>query len=262
MTDIDRDLVRPEAYPPPRPGAVELRETHVSWAFLTEADVYKVKKPVSLGFLDFATLEARQRACEAEVVLNERLAAGVYLGVKPVRLGADGRACLHGDGPVVDWAVHMLRLPDAARADVLLERGELTTRDIDRIAEHLAAFHGRATSDVRTAEHGALEAIVSAVLENFESTRDASSERVTREEAREIERWQLGFLQQHADRFDARRRDGFVRDVHGDLRLEHVYLANEGITILDCIEFADRFRCCDTACDLAFLSMDLAAHGR
>jgi aminoglycoside phosphotransferase family enzyme/predicted kinase len=267
MASTADDLARIEAYPDPRPGGVEVRETHVSWAFLTEADVYKVKKPVSLGFLDFSTLEARRRACEAEVALNSRLAAGVYLGLAPVRRGSDARLSFAGDGDVVDWAVHMLRLPDEARADVRLANGLLGARDIDRIAEHVAAFHARAETSSAIAKHGALESIIRNVLENFATTRDDVADFVLADEAREIERWQLDFVQEHADRFEQRVAGGFVRDVHGDLRLEHVYLddapdAGDGITILDCIEFAERFRCSDVACDLAFLTMDLAAHGR
>src|SRR3954462_11642411 len=89
-TDLARDLLRPEAYAAPHPGSIELRETHISWVFLTEAEVFKVKKPVRYGFLDFSTLEARLRACEAEVRLNSRLAAGTYLGLVPVRRDAAG----------------------------------------------------------------------------------------------------------------------------------------------------------------------------
>jgi uncharacterized protein len=267
MGKLDEDLAHPDAYPVPRPGRIELRETHISWVFLTESEVFKVKKPVSLGFLDFSTPTARQRACEAEVALNTRLAASTYLGVTPVRRDRDGHHALHGDGEVVDWAVRMLRLPDALRADERLARGALGVKDMDRIAEHLAAFHARCDSGPDVARHGSPEAVRRNVTENFSQTRDSITQHVTPEEAQEIERWQLAFVERRADLFEQRCAGGFVKDGHGDLRLEHVYLedapqSGAGITILDCIEFSDRLRSGDVVSDVAFLSMDLAAHGR
>ena len=267
MSELQEDLRRPAAYPPPQPAAVELRETHVSWVFLTEGEVFKVKKPVDLGFLDFSTPEARRRACEAEVVLNTRLAAGAYLGVVPVRRGPDGRLHFHEGGDVVDWAVHMLRLPDENRADVRLARGALDGALVDRIATHLAAFHARCRSDAALAEHGSLAAIARNVEENFAQTRAEVERYLTADQVAEIERFQRGFLDAKADLVERRRVEGYVRDGHGDLRLEHVYLEDapaegDGITILDCIEFSERYRVGDVCADLAFLSMDLAAHGR
>src|SRR4051794_22944262 len=123
------DLLSPEAYPEPRPPAVELVETHISWVFLAGDAVFKVKKPVDFGFLDFRTIEHRRQACEAEVRLNARLAPQVYLGVVPVRQGTGGHT-LTGSGPIVDWAVRMIRLPDARRADFLLRTGALTVEAI------------------------------------------------------------------------------------------------------------------------------------
>lgn len=241
----------------------ELVETHVSQVFLGARDVYKVKRPVFLGFLDFRTLEQRHAACLAEVELNRRLAPEVYLGVVPITLDASGSHRLGGDGPVVDWAVHMGRLDDAGRADRLVRSRGLTPEELESLAHHLARFHARARSDCHTAAFGAPERIAVNVRENFEQTRDSITRYLTRTEADEIERYQLEFLERHADRFEARRADGRVRDGHGDLRLEHIYFAGEGPpTIIDCIEFNERFRYADVCADVAFLSMDLAWHGR
>lgn len=269
---LERDLARPEAYPLPRPGTVDVRQTHVSWAFLTEGDVYKVKKPVDLGFLDFSTLEKRRHACEAEVVLNERLAASVYLGVVPVYRNAEGSYHLYPDGEVADWAVHMLRLPDECRADSLLARGQLSNKQVERLAQHIADFHARCGTSDTIAEAGGLCAVTQNVRDNFTATAPAIRRFVLGDEAREIERWQLSFLARNGPLFEARRRDGFVRDGHGDLRLDHVYfdpfvslpqaMPGHGITILDCIEFSERLRAGDVCSDVAFLSMDLIAHGR
>ena len=73
-------LSHPGAYPD-RPSQVSVRQTHISWLFFTERFVYKVKKPVDFGFLDFTTLEARKFFCGEEVRLNRRLAPEVYPGV-------------------------------------------------------------------------------------------------------------------------------------------------------------------------------------
>src|SRR5271165_5793824 len=105
-------LLRGAAWPEPRPGEVELIETHISWVLRRENDVIKIKKPVDLGFLDFRTLERRRLACEDEVRLNARLAPGTYLGVVPFVQDASGLLRIGGEGPVVDWGVHMRRLAD------------------------------------------------------------------------------------------------------------------------------------------------------
>ncbi len=260
--DLKADLLRPEAYGAPSADRVELVETHISWVFLVGGRVFKVKRPVTLGFLDFSSIERREQACRAEVALNGRLAPGVYVGVVAVRRGPDGRCRIGGEGPVVDWAVQMNRLADDRRADVLLERGSLTTASIDAIAERLARFHAEARADDAVARFGSPEAIAFNVEENFAQTA-AFIEAYVPAQAADIVRWQTAFLRGHARAFEARVAARRIRDGHGDLRLEHVYLDERNQpTIVDCIEFNERFRHADVCADLAFLSMDLAAHGR
>ncbi|KPJ92393.1 MAG: hypothetical protein AMS18_07505 [Gemmatimonas sp. SG8_17] len=244
------------------PG-VQLVETHISWVFLAERDVWKVKKPVSLGFLDFSTPHKRRQACEAEVRLNRRLAPDVYRGVVPVTLDQAGHHRIGGAGQPVDWAVHIARLPDHHRADVRLARGTLGTTQLQQIAERLASFHSESQSTGSLSRYGALEAVAANIQENFDQTADCIHTHLNPGEAREIEVWQRTFLQSNADRFRARVAQGRVREGHGDLRLEHIYIDDSGdLNILDCIEFSERFRCADVCSDAAFLSMDLAWHGR
>lgn len=257
------DLQRPEAFGKKYPYPVELIETHISFVFLAGTDAYKVKKPVDLGFLDFRTIELRKQACDAEVTLNRRLSPAVYLGVVPVRLDHENRHTFVGDGPVVDWAVHMVRLPEEYRADRRLSAGSLQLGHIDRIAKVVAHFHHEARCDEKTGAFGTPEAVAVNVKENFEQTKKSVHCYVQPSEAREIERAQLEFLEKCAPLFHKRIAAGHVRDGHGDLRLEHIYLDDDGhVTIIDCIEFNDRFRYADTCADIAFLSMDLAWHGR
>jgi aminoglycoside phosphotransferase family enzyme/predicted kinase len=256
------DLLRVEAYGPLRPDGVELAETHISLVFLLERDVFKLKKPVNLGFLDFTTVSLREAACRAEVSLNARLAPDVYRGIVPVREDACGRACFAAAGRIVDWAVHMRRLADPKRADVLLAQGALSTSAIDAIAVRLARCHAEANTDATVAAFGAPEAIGRNVEENFAQTR-AVIEKYVPSEAAEIIRWQSDFLRENRSLFEKRTAAGCVRDGHGDLRLEHVYFESENRpTIIDCIEFNERFRFADVCADIAFLSMDLEAHGR
>ena len=260
--DLQADLMRPAAYPAPHPENVELRETHISRVFLTPSDVYKVKKAVIFPFLDFGTLDARRRACEAEVLLNTRLATGIYLGLVPVRRDASGHHHFGPQGEVVDWAVHMLRLPDAFRADQRLAAGTLRPEDIDAAASLLADFHARARSDRTTAAWGSAAAIRKNVRENFAEVDAANEGLLTASQAREVEDSQLAFVRTHRRLFARRTERGRVREGHGDLKLDHLYVGDDGaLTLVDCIEFSERFRCGDVCLDIAFLSMDLAAHG-
>lgn len=256
------DLLRPSAYAAPVPEHVELRETHISRVFLTESEVFKIKKPVHFAFLDFRSRDARRGACEAEVLLNSRLAAGTYLGVVPVRIDADGRHHFGPSGEVVDWAVRMLRLPDAHRADERLATGTLTRDHVDSIAALLSDFHARGGFSEATSKWGEPAALARNVRENFAEVDPVAEGLLSLQDEREIERFQLDFLERHVELLERRRTRGLVREGHGDLRLEHIYIGDGGeLTIIDCIEFNERFRCADVCADIAFLSMDLKAHG-
>jgi uncharacterized protein len=255
------DLARPDAYPD-APSSVDVVETHISWVFLTRDAAYKVKKPVDFGFLDFRSLESRRRACEAELALNTRLTEGVYRGLVPVRQRPDGHFALgEGEGEIVDWAVHMKRLPDERRADLMLLAGELGLPEVDLLAMRVAAFHASCKVDERAVRHGVPDAIAASVEENFSQVGDALERYVSRAEASELRRLPRALLASRRPMFERRVKTGRVRDGHGDLRLEHVYFTGAAPQILDCIEFNERFRYGDVCADVAFLSMDLAHFG-
>src|SRR5262245_9292397 len=206
-------LRRPEAYPPPPPTRVALVTTHISWVFLTDHDVWKLKRPVDYGFLDYTTLERRRHACEEEARLNQRLAPGVYLGVVPVRLGPTGHT-LAGDGPVVDYAVHMRRLPDTASADALLRSGALGHDHLWTVAGVLARFYAAAAP---TPRYGSVAEIGANVAENFEQTRPFVGRFLDAATFDTVRAWQDGFLARHPERFAARVERGRIREGHGDL---------------------------------------------
>ena len=262
-----RDLSHWHAYTPilsslEQGSPVLFVETHISRVFLVGDHVFKLKKPVDFGFLDFTTLELRRRACEAELELNRRLADGIYLGLVPITRNANGRYEVSGTGEVCDYAVHMKRLPDERRADQLLRAGAFERSEVDSVAQRLAEFHAGVGADVEHSHFGSVEAVRANVVENFAQTREAIERFLEPEQARELERFQTEFISDHEELFTLRMREGRVRDGHGDLRLEHVYLLDERVAIIDCIEFNERFRFADVCADVAFLSMDLAEHAR
>ncbi|NNF26357.1 MAG: AAA family ATPase [Gemmatimonadetes bacterium] len=249
-----------------------LKETHISWLLFTDNYVYKVKKPLDFGFLDFSTLERRKHFCEEEVRLNRRLSPGVYLGVEeitkagtgPEEDGEDGDGgpafVLGGRGPAVDYAVKMRRLPEDGWLAGLLERDEADASMIQRIAGRIADFHGSAQAP-EWGEPGASVALVKEnTEENFQQTADCVGWTLSTAAYDAVRAYTRNFLQSRRDLFVKREAEGHVRDCHGDLHAAQICVEN-GIDFIDCIEFNDRFRVGDTAADLAFLSMDLEARG-
>lgn len=258
--ELIRHLQEPACYSP-RPVAVTLRETHASAVFLAGARAYKLKKPVNLGFLDFSTLEKRQRACADEVRLNRRLAPDVYLGVEPVVVNG-GAVSVGGPGTVIDYVVVMRRLADNASLQALIERGEATDCHVRGVAEHLAAFHLEAERGPRIDTFGRPEAIAANIEENFAQAEPFVGSTIERVVLDEISRSSWEFLAEHERLFCDRVARGCTRDGHGDLRAEHLYFDGGRLEIIDCIEFNERFRYGDVASDLAFLAMDLERLGQ
>jgi aminoglycoside phosphotransferase family enzyme/predicted kinase len=252
------DLRRPEAYPAPQPSQVTQVTTHISWVFLTDREVWKLKRPVDYGFVNYTTLEQRRRCCEDEVRLNRRLAPDVYLGVVPVRLGPQGH-WFGANGDVVDYAVRMRRLADERSADALLRRGALTPEHLMHLAARLAGFFRDAAP---APEAGAIDVIRDNVVENFVQVEPFVGRFVSRDTFDAAQAWQLGILARHAGRFRERVEQGRIRDGHGDLRLEHVYFEDGGPIVIDCVEFNERLRHGDVSADVAFLAMELTARSR
>ena len=258
LDGILEDLARPEAYPAPHPTAIRLVTTHTSWVFITDYHVWKLKRPVDYGFLDYTTADRRHHFCQEEVRVNKRLAANVYLGVVPVRL--DGRRySFTSRGRVVDYAVRMRRLPESASAESLLRHGEFTDDHLSRLAERLGAFY--ATSPPAS-NWGSIEDIRTNVSENFDQVLPYIGRFVARDTFDAVKTWQLGRLTRDATAFETRQRQGRIRDGHGDLRLEHVYFEGSEPIVIDAIEFNERFRIGDVAADVAFLAMELDARSR
>ena len=251
-------LVRPEFYPN-RPDRVDVRETLVSWVFLAGDRAYKLKKPLVLPFLDYGTRQRRREMCGEEVRLNRRLAPDVYLGVRAVAASADGLVLAAQDDPrAVDYLVEMRRFDEQRTLAAKLERGELKRGEVVALARVLARFHARAP---RAAAVGVpVLAVERRMTENFHEVLAIVEQRAEIEWVLALERFAHAFVVAHAQMLNARARRGWVREVHGDLRAEHV-LFDETLQVIDCIEFDSGLREIDVADDLAFLVMDLTAVG-
>ena len=259
FSDLLQALQNPEIYPE-KPGKVESLQTHASAIFFAGEHVYKVKKPVNFGFLDFTTLEKRKHFCREEVVLNRRLCPEVYLGVAEIRL-QNGRIRLgEGAGEIIEYAVLMKKLPRDSMMDRRLAEGGVTSEVLQKIAAKLAQFHAQAAAGPDIASFGRVEVIRTNVEENFSQMEPFVGTSLSAETFREIREDTRNFIEKHRPLFERRLRGGRIRDGHGDLHLEHICLGEE-ILIFDCIEFNPRFRYGDVAADIAFLLMDLDFHG-
>jgi uncharacterized protein len=246
---------------PHHPREVTLLQTHASWVFIASPFVYKVKKPVNLGFLDFSTLELRRADCEREIELNRRLAEDVYLGLERI-CERNGRLHFGEEGTVVEWAVKMRELDSRFILKRLLHEESVTAADIDRLVDTLERFYKAQPPLPRKVSISAIEHLRHDVEDNFKVALQFVGRSLSQLTLNAISRYAHEFLARHGRVFDARAADGWVRDCHGDLHLDHIHLSPEAVRIYDCLEFNSDLRHIDIACDLAFLAMDLDFNGR
>jgi aminoglycoside phosphotransferase family enzyme/predicted kinase len=252
-----RALLDPAAYPHPV-ERVQLIQTHISYVFLAGDHVYKVKKPVDFGFLDFSTIGKRRYYCRQEVVLNSRLCPDTYLGVSRIRQ-RDGRITLDGKGAIIEYAVHMRRLPADRMMDRLLESGTLTHDMVRALADKLADFQARAETSRRIAEYGDW-AIRDVWDENLRQWADYIGDTVSEEQDRILRAYGEAFFAREQDLLERRVRELRIRDCHGDLHSGSVCFT-DGICIYDCIDFSRRIRYTDVAGDVSFAAMDMDHRG-
>lgn len=237
-------LLDPRRYPHPV-ERVELLETHISWLLLAGEFAYKLKKPVTLPFLDYGSVDKRRACCEAELRLNRRYAPQLYLGLAEF----DGEP-----------AVKMRRFDQAARLDQVSRRGELTPGHLSDLARTLATFHAGADSAPADSRFGSPEVVLAAAMENFDELDDLLPLHAPR--LARLRSWTHGeFTRQRAGMAE-RKRQGRVRECHGDLHLGNLVLLDGKVVPFDCIEFNDAFRWIDVANEIAFTYVDLLDHGK
>ena len=234
----------------------EVIETHISWVLLTGEYVYKIKKPVDFGFLDFSTLEKRHHYCDEELRLNQRLAPQLYLEVVAIT-GSEEQPRLNGPGEPIEYAVKMRQFPQSAQLDRMLAAGKLDRSIIDRLADKVAQFHLSIKSVDADSPLGDVEHLKRPMLENFTQIREAVDEADVMPTLEALEQWtRLQFLEL-APIIAERKADGFVRECHGDMHLRNIALWQDAITIFDCIEFNPNLYWIDVISEIAFLIMDL-----
>jgi hypothetical protein len=238
---------------------VECIETHISWVLLAGEFVYKVKKPLDLGFLDFTELERRRFYCDEELRLNRRTAPDLYLDVVAIT-GTKERPRIDGDGDPIEYAVRMRRFETRMGFDRMLDRGRLKRCHIADLAARLAELHR--TAGVAEAEqgYGTFDEIAGPMRDNFEAL-EASSGRFDRARIDRLRQWTERQLARFRGDIDDRLRAGFVRECHGDAHLGNVTLYQDRATLFDCIEFSADLRWIDVINDMAFTFMDLRDRG-
>lgn len=258
-------MERPGTYPHPV-ERIEHIQTHISHVFLAGGYAYKLKKSVDLGFLDFSSLESRVHFCREELRLNQRLAPEVYLDLWGLVEGPGGPRLTPLDqagAGLLEPCVRMAEMPQDRLMSRLLARGEVAEADVRALAALLAGFYRRAEAGPHVEEFGRPSAIAFNVEENFRETADYQEVSVAPGRWRAIRDYSLEFLRARRGLFERRVAEGYIKDGHGDLHAGNIVLPAGGPPIVfDCIEFNQRFRFQDVACDLGFLAMDLDFHGR
>jgi aminoglycoside phosphotransferase family enzyme/predicted kinase len=256
MDPLIASLLLPGAYPHPT-GPITLRETHISWVLLTGPYAYKIKKPVSLGFVDFSQPEQRHHFCQEELRLNKRLAPEIYLDLVEIH-GPVEQASLLGSGPVIEIAVRMQQFAEEGLLSRALGTSLVTGEQLERFAERLAWFHGDAGVADPGGPFGTPQAVRAPAISNLEVLR-----RIHPQEPilAGLQEWTLAEGQRLEAHFTQRLAQGRVREGHGDLHLDNLVVHQGEVLGFDCLEFNPSLRWIDVVSDVAFLAMDLLHRG-
>jgi hypothetical protein len=244
-------------------GPATVRETHISWVILRGDFAYKIKKPVSFGFLDFSSLELRRHFCEEELRLNRRFSPELYLAVVPITSTEQG-AQIDGSGPTIDYAVKMRRFDEEQLLDNIAARGELSHSLLRALGRELAQLHSSLPTchpDPASGEPGTPAALLEAIEQNFQLISNYPLPEVQSRQLQAVRQWSVqryGELQAVLAR---RVLEGWVIDGHGDAHLGNIALVDGAVRMFDCIEFNASFRIMDSVSEIAFLTMDLDARG-
>ena len=244
---------------------IKIIETHISIVCLTGGYVYKFKKPVDFGFLDFSTREKRIHYCKEELRLNRRLSPDIYLGLAGVVRDEDGSYRIIDDvedkNTLIEPAVKMRELPQDALLKERIRHGGIDEDMIDDIIDILVGFYRDARTDETISSYGLPDQFRINLDENFEQTEPFIGTAITKEVYDAIKEKTMSFYDTYAWLFQKRVDGGFIKECHGDLHSGNIFVHEGSIHIFDCIEFNERIKNGDVASDIAFLAMDLAFHG-
>ena len=228
---------------------------------LTGEFAYKIKKPVDFGFLDFSTLERRKRFCDAELVLNRRFAQSLYIDVVPIVMTPGGARVASG-GDAIEYAVRMRQFPTEMQLDRQVAAGAVDASQLAEFGATLADVHADLPTVDASNEFGTSAGVLKPVDENFAQIRQSVFGALDAATIDALERFSLAEHARLVATFDARRRDGFVRECHGDLHLSNMVRLDGRIQAFDCIEFSEALRWIDVLSDAAFLVMDCCVRER
>jgi len=251
-------LLEPSRYPH-AVQSVELIETHISWLLLAGEFAYKIKKPITLPFLDYGTLAKRRRCCAQELRLNRRYAADIYLNIVPIT-GTAADPSFDKDGLPIEYAVKMRRFDEAGRLDHLCACGELCAAQVSALAQTVAEFHHNAAIAGPETRFGLPQAVIAPVLANFTELQAQLTDTACLAELKTLLMWTQAEFKALAPRFRTRKSAGKIRECHGDLHLGNIVLIDGKVRLFDCIEFNEDLRWIDVASDIAFSYVDLIDH--
>ncbi|MFH0889690.1 MAG: hypothetical protein V1836_00920 [Candidatus Aenigmatarchaeota archaeon] len=253
--ELVKAMTNPESYPHTT-STIEVKETHISWVFLTGHFAYKVKKPIAFGgILDYSTLANRKAMCDKELIVNKRLNPDMYLDVVDIVKGEDGEIHVgYGAGELVEHAVKMKQMNQRYLLSEIIKRGEMTETTVKRTAAFMADFFksSRIPADLVTRYAESLKKHANATFDtlgglgkNYETARKKFND----------------FIKNNRTLFLERTANGFVRDLHGDAHSRNFFIDGTNISLFDAIEFNDEFRVQDIAYEIAALAMDLEFNG-
>jgi hypothetical protein len=232
-------------------------ETHISAVFIGPDAVWKLKKAVRLGFLDFSELAARQHFVRRELALNQPHAPGLYRDVVPVTRAPDGTLALDGEGTPVEWVLRMAPVPKGDFLDVIARGDRLTPELLDGTADAVVALHDAAPP--APAGFNAPAAMACVLAGNIRDCRETGLPEARVAVLGAAMQARLAALTPH---LAAREAAGHVRRCHGDLHLGNLCLWEGRPTPFDALEFDEAMATTDTGYDLAFLLMDLCQSGQ
>jgi uncharacterized protein len=261
LPPLIQQMLQPRFYPHAVVEPIDLLQTHISFVLLTGEYVYKLKKPVNFGFLDYSSLEKRRHFCQQELQMNQRGAAEIYLEVLPI--SQQGETFELGSSTnVVEYTLKMRQFPQENLWTSLFDRGELSERHLEELGRTVARFHAESPTDDYIQSFGRADRIKAAIDGNYQATKNYIGRVQTQDRFDRTKAYTDRFFEQNSQFFDRRIETGKIRSCHGDLHLKNIATWHGKILLFDCIEFNEPFRLVDVMYDVAFVVMDLDARDR
>lgn len=261
LPPLIQQMMQPRFYPHTVVEPICLIQTHISFVLLTGEYVYKLKKSVNFGFLDYSSLESRRHFCQQELQMNQRGASEIYLAVLPI--SQQGETFELGSAAnVVEYTLKMRQFPQENLWTSVFDRQELSESHLEELGRTVARFHAESPTDDYIQKFGRSDRIKAAIDGNYQATEKYIDRVQTRDRFEQTKEYTDRFFDQNRELFDQRIAQGKIRSCHGDLHLRNIATWHDKILLFDCIEFNEPFRLVDVMYDVAFVVMDLDARDR